>query len=222
MIQPRILRDRVKFYLMEQIQQGKLQIGKTINLAAIARETGISVTPVREALSQLEHARIVKAIPNRGFIINPLGASEAEHLYETVSQLEVMALENTSSNPSIVTTECETYNCDFEDIETVSEILKKEKTASKNSITARFEFHKLLLSNCANPILLQILDDLKARLFFYEQILPQSNEVGQQMETQNDAILNAIEENNIPTAALILKMHWMTVLERVQNQFAKD
>ncbi|MEM9361489.1 MAG: GntR family transcriptional regulator [Bacteroidota bacterium] len=206
MIQPRILRDKVKSHLMEQIQKGKLEIGKTINLAAVARETGISVTPVREALSQLEHARIVKAIPNRGFIICPLGVSEAKHLYETVSQLEVMALENTKFTKDYI------------------QELKRffERMEAKNSITDRFEFHKLLLSNCANPILLQILDDLKARLFFYEQILPQSTEVGQQMETQNDAILNAIEENNIPTAALILKMHWMTVLERVQNQFTKD
>ncbi|WP_435625654.1 GntR family transcriptional regulator [Flagellimonas sp.] len=206
MIQPRILRDKVKSHLLEQIQQGKLQIGKTINLAAVARETGISVTPVREALSQLEHARIVQAIPNRGFIIRPLGTLEARHLYETVSQLEVMALENTPFTEEYIQ-ELRNY---FMNMET------------KNSITARFEFHKLLLHNCANPILLQILDDLKARLYFYEQILPESAVIDHQMETQNDAILNAIEENNIPTAALILKMHWMTVLERVQNQFTTD
>nr|WP_298998779.1 GntR family transcriptional regulator [uncultured Allomuricauda sp.] len=206
MIQPRILRDKVKSHLLEQIQQGRLQIGKTINLAAVARETGMSVTPVREALSQLEHARIVKAIPNRGFIIRSLGTIEAKHLYETVSQLEVMALQSTPFTKEYIL-ELRNY---FEHKEI------------RNSITTRFEFHKLLLANCTNPILLQILDDLKARLFFYEQILPESSLVGQQMETQNDAILNAIAENNIPTAALILKMHWMTVLERVQNQFAKD
>ena len=206
MIQPRILRDRVKSHLLEQIQQGKLEIGKTINLAAVARETGISVTPVREALSQLEHARIVEAIPNRGFIIRPLGALEARHLYETVSQLEVMALENTSFTEEYIQ---ELRNC-FSHRE------------SKNPVTMRFEFHKSLLNNCSNPILLQILDDLKARLYFYEQILPQNPTVEHQMETQNEAILNAIAENNIPTAALILKMHWMTVLERVQNQFAID
>ena len=206
MIQARILRDRVKSHLLEQIQQGKLQIGKTINLAAVARETGISVTPVREALSQLEHARIVQAIPNRGFIIRSLGTLEARHLYETVSQLEVMALENTPFTKEYIQ-ELRNYFMNME---------------AKNSIITRFEFHKLLLHNCANPILLQILDDLKARLYFYEQILPESAAIDHQMETQNDAILNAIEENNIPTAALILKMHWMTVLERVQNQFAKD
>ena len=206
MIQPRILRDRVKSHLLEQIRQGKLQIGKTISLAAVARETGISVTPVREALSQLEHARIVKAVPNRGFIIRPLRTLEAKHLYETVSQLEVMALENTPFTQDYIQ-ELRNY---FRQMD------------PKNSITARFEFHKLLLHNCSNPILLQILDDLKARLYFYEQLLPKSTLIDHQMETQNEAILNAIEENNIPTAALILKMHWMMVLERVQNQFVKD
>ena len=206
MIQPRILRDRVKSHLLEQIQLGNLHIGKTINLAAVARETGISVTPVREALSQLEHARIVKAIPNRGFIILPLGASEAKHLYETVAQLEVMALENTL------------FTSDY-----IEELRKHfNQMENKNGVAGRFEFHRLLIHNCANPILKQILTDLKARLFFYEQILPENHVVDHQMELQNEAILDAIEENYIPTAALILKMHWMTILERVQNQFAKD
>ncbi|MEM9076328.1 MAG: GntR family transcriptional regulator [Bacteroidota bacterium] len=206
MIQPQILRDRVKSYLLGQLQSGNLIIGKTINLAAIARETGISVTPVREALSQLEHARIVKAIPNRGFVILPLKASEAKHLYETVSQLEVMALESTKFSQ--------------EYIEELRNYFTQMK--NKNSIEGRFEFHKLLVHNCPNPILIEILTDLKARLFFYEQLLPGSSLVDSQMETQNEAILDAVAENNIPTAALILKMHWMTILERVQNQLTKD
>ena len=40
----------------------------------------------------------------------------------------------------------------------------------------------------------------------------------EQIDNQNDAILRSILENNIPTAALILKMNWMTVAEFVQQQ----
>ena len=69
-------------------------MGKTINLAALSRDTGISVTPIREALSQLEHAQVLQAIPNRGFVVAKLSKPEVKNLIEIVAQLEVMALEH--------------------------------------------------------------------------------------------------------------------------------
>ena len=54
-----VLRDKIKEQLLFQIHQGDLAIGKTINLAELSRETGISVTPIREALSQLEQVGAV-------------------------------------------------------------------------------------------------------------------------------------------------------------------
>ena len=204
MVQPQILRDKVKCYLLKQLKAGKLQIGKTINLAAVAREIGTSVTPVREALSQLEHARIVKAIPNRGFVIQPLRAKEARHLYETLAQLEVMALENTAFTSKSIEALQVFFNGNFHSLHTSS------------------NFHEHLIQDCNNPILIQILNDIKARLFFYEQMLPENENVDRQMGTQNKAILEAIVEDNLPTANLILKMHWMSILERVQGQFTED
>ncbi len=205
MIEPLMFRDKVKTYLLEQLKTGKLKIGKTINLAAIAREMGMSVTPVREALSQMEHAHIIKSIPNRGFVIQYLGAEEAQHLYKTVAQLEVMALESTLFLP-----------------EHLKELRCYLEINGANTTKSRLEFHELLLKSCGNPILIQILNDLKVRLFFYEQMLPEDTLADNQMESQNRAILDAIEENNVPTAALILKMHWLAALERVQNQFSVD
>ena len=53
---------------------------------------------LREALAQLQQARIIKAIPNRGFIIAELDVKEAEDLYDLVASLEVMAIENREFN----------------------------------------------------------------------------------------------------------------------------
>ena len=91
-----ILRDQVKDFILKEMQKGGLSVGKTINLAALSRKLGISVTPIREALSQLEESQIIKAVPNRGFVVAELHLKEAQDLYATVSQLEVMALENST------------------------------------------------------------------------------------------------------------------------------
>ena len=202
------LRDKVRSHLLKQIQKGELNIGKTINLAALARQIGISVTPIREALSQLEQARIIKAIPNRGFVVMGLSQKEARDLYGTIAQLEVMALENSSF--------------DEENLERLKSKQSELKQADNfgDKLRARFEFHKLLVSNCENTVLLQILDDLKARLHFYEYGMAKDAGFYTNVDHQSSAIVDAIAEDNTPTAALILKMNWMSVLEMVEKRMA--
>ncbi|WP_223826551.1 GntR family transcriptional regulator [Flagellimonas sp. S3867] len=200
------LRDEVRSHLLDQIRKGELKIGKTINLAALARKIGISVTPIREALSQLEQARIIEAIPNRGFIVTRLSQKEARDLYGTIAQLEVMALENSSF--------------DQEDLEKL-ESKRLELNQADNfmdKLHARFEFHKLLVHRCDNTVLLQILDDLKARLHFYEYGFARDTGFYANVDHQSVAIVEAIAEDNTPTAALILKMNWMSVLEYVEKR----
>ena len=96
MISKIIFRDQVREHLLGQMKKGELQEGQTINLAALARELKVSVTPIREALSQLQQSRIITAIPNRGFIISELSQSEAKDLYDLVAELETLALENSN------------------------------------------------------------------------------------------------------------------------------
>lgn len=204
-----MLRDQVKDYLLDQIQKNKLEIGKTINLAALARETNISVTPIREALSQLEESQIIKAVPNRGFIVPQLTSNEAKDLYETVSQLEILALESSKF-----------------DVKQVSR-LKKQQIRLQQAHThtvrlnERFRFHELLVENCTNKVLLHTLEKLTSRIRFYEFILVKDASFYENSDNQNEGIIRAIEEHNVPTATLILKMNWMIILQYVEKQLAK-
>ncbi|SDQ75569.1 GntR family transcriptional regulator [Flagellimonas zhangzhouensis] len=201
-----VLRDRIKQHLLAQIQRGELKVGKTINLAALSRGTGISVTPIREALSQLEHARIIKAIPNRGFVVARLTVEEAKNIIETIAQLEVMALEAS--------------NFKLEEIAHLKESQSQmiNATSISEGLDKRFKFHNQLIQNCSNKVLLQILQDLKLRFHFYEYVFIKEDSFFQKMGVQTHAIIEAIAEDNIPTAALILKMHWMSVMEHMENQ----
>ncbi|WP_163418891.1 MULTISPECIES: GntR family transcriptional regulator [unclassified Flagellimonas] len=202
-----ILRNQVKSHLLEQIQMGELEVGKTINLARLSRTMGISVTPIREALSQLEQARIIKAVPNRGFVIFELSKAEAKNLYETISQLELMALENSSFTP------------EFIQVLRLHQTRLKQANTDSGKLKERFEFHRALISRCANIILIQLLEDLKARLLFYEQGFGKHEaSFYENVNNQNEALIQAIEDDNIPTAALILKMNWMFVLKHIENQ----
>ena len=203
-----MLRDRVKEYLLEQIRKNNLQVGKVINLAALARETDISVTPIREALSQLEESQIIQSVPNRGFIVPELTMKEARDLYETVSQLEIIALESSEINAKLI------------------EKLRKQQLRLQQSHTPitrldqRFKFHDLLVENCSNKVLINILDKLKSRIRFYEYILVKEASFYENSDNQNEGIIRALEENNVPTAVLILKMNWMMVLQYIEKRLS--
>ncbi|HKL91287.1 MAG TPA: GntR family transcriptional regulator [Allomuricauda sp.] len=201
-----VLRDTIKAHLLLQIQNGELQVGKAINLAALSRATGISVTPIREALSQLEHAQVLQAVPNRGFVVAKLSKTEVKNLIEIVAQLEVMALEHVE------------FNADEMDV--LGQLQSKMEMVDSlaEGLTARFHFHNHLVQHCTNKVLLQILKDLKLRLHFYEYDFIQDFDFFKKLSNQTRSVVEAIEQDNVPTAVLILRMHWMSILEHIEGQ----
>ncbi|NJB69874.1 DNA-binding GntR family transcriptional regulator [Saonia flava] len=187
------------------MQKGELHLGKTINLAALARQLDVSVTPIREALTQLQQSQIIKAIPNRGFIISGLSTQEAKNIYELVANMEALALEESEFDAGSI------------------EQLKKQQELFLNTnnpleqVNADMEFHRLLTCNYANDIAQQIILDLKTRIFFYEKELAMNTEFYKNAHNQHDSIINAIQDDNRPTAALILKMNWLQSLGYMQK-----
>ncbi len=203
------LRDQVRNYLLAEMKTGRLQLGKTINLAALSRELNVSVTPIREALTQLQQAHIIKAVPNRGFVIAELDVKEAEDLYNLVASLEVMALEST----------------EFDD-DSIAR-LKKQQDVFENSkdaisrIQADLDFHELLTQGFENDLALQILKDLKTRIFFYERAFTSDESFYNKSDNQHEAIISAIADDNVPTASLLLKMNWMLILNYIQKKLTE-
>ncbi|WP_299317114.1 GntR family transcriptional regulator [uncultured Maribacter sp.] len=203
------LRDQVRDYLLLEMITGNLKTGKTINLAALARHLNVSVTPIREALTQLQQAHIIKAIPNRGFIISELDVEEAEDLYELVANLEVMAIENTEFSQE-----------DIVNLKNQQEVFENATNAI-DRIQADLEFHRLLTQGYKNKLALKILHDLKTRIFFYERAFTNDDSFYNKSDNQHDSIISAIADDNVPTASLLLKMNWMLILNYVQKKLTE-
>jgi len=199
-------RDQVREFLLHQMKQGHLQEGQTINLAALARKLGVSVTPIREALTQLQQSRIITAIPNRGFIISELSLKEAKDLYELVADLEVLAIENSEFDEDSIIQLKE------------QQIVFKSAEDTVARINAKLGFHRLLTKNYGNSLAQHVLEDLKIRIFFYEREFMADDLLYSKSDNQHDAIISAIEDDNVPTASLVLKMNWMLILDYIQRQ----
>jgi len=199
-------RDAVRAYLLRQMREGHLNAGDSVNLAALARTLKVSVTPIREALTQLQQSQVIEAIPNRGFFIKNLSHEEAKNLYEIVAQLEVLALEESTFDSATIV-----------DLRKQQQLIQKAENPLER-INAYMDFHHLLTKNYNNTVAQQILGDLKTRVFLYEKAFMSDETFYYNTDNQHEAIISAIEEDNLPSAALVLKMNWLLVQDYIEKQ----
>lgn len=85
------LRDNVVKRLLEAIFRGTIQSGDRMVAQTLAKQFGVSATPVREALVQLASVGLIEILPNRGAVCLPFGECELRDIYHLRRVLEVEA-----------------------------------------------------------------------------------------------------------------------------------
>ena len=88
--QDRSLRGRVFEKLREDILSGVYKDCDELREITIGEEMGVSRTPVREALRQLELEGLVKIIPNKGAYVTGITPKDVQDIYMIRSMLEGM------------------------------------------------------------------------------------------------------------------------------------
>ena len=89
----RSLADLARERIMQDILQLRLQPGDVVQLRELADAYGMSRTPVREALTQLQQSGFVLAIPYKGYRIRPLEKRDIEDVIFMRDFLEAKAAE---------------------------------------------------------------------------------------------------------------------------------
>lgn len=85
------LRGRVFAQIEEDILNGKYRSGDSLIETKLSEELGVSRTPVREAIRQLELEGLVQAIPNKGAIVTGITAKDIEDIYTIRMMIEGLA-----------------------------------------------------------------------------------------------------------------------------------
>lgn len=192
-------------HLQNRMLEGDLDAGQTLSLAGLARELNVSVTPIREALTQLEQAKIISSIPNRGFIISDIDAKEAKNIYELIATLEALAIENS-----------EFSELDFIEINAAQTKFTGAKT-SVERVKADLDFHECLTKNYDNPFARQIIKDLKTRIFFYEKSYMEDVGLTDISDDQHLEIIELLKNGNHKQAAKLVKKNWLIILKFIQK-----
>ncbi len=82
------LRGKVFQSLRKEILRGKYKEHDELREAKIAEDLGVSRTPVREALRQLELEGLITIIPNKGAYVNGITEKDVKDIYMIRSLLE--------------------------------------------------------------------------------------------------------------------------------------
>jgi DNA-binding transcriptional regulator YhcF (GntR family) len=84
------LRGRVFSKIRDDILSGRYKEHEELKEIKIGKELGVSRTPVREALRQLELEGLVQIIPNRGAFVTGIHAKDVKDIYMIRSRLEAL------------------------------------------------------------------------------------------------------------------------------------
>lgn len=85
------LTTKVYHYIRDGIIDGRYQTGEYLVETKLAEELGVSRTPIREALKQLELEDLVVSIPNRGVTVQTLSAQDIDDIFTFRLLLEGLA-----------------------------------------------------------------------------------------------------------------------------------
>jgi len=85
------LRDRVFSQLQNDILNGMYEPGESLIESKLSEELGVSRTPIREAIRQLELEGLVKTIPNKGATVSGITNQDIEDIYTIRMLIEGLA-----------------------------------------------------------------------------------------------------------------------------------
>jgi DNA-binding GntR family transcriptional regulator len=151
-------RERVYQALKQKIVQVELAPGKPIIEAEIAEQLGVSTTPIREALRQLEHDGLVYSVPARGCMVTHITAQEIHDVFQIREIIETGAAKRAAlgrENPGIVQYR-EEYRRLLPEIEATGDCAD-HKVASE-------EIHQLIIQSLGNSVLISIYNSLLDRI----------------------------------------------------------
>ncbi|RPI06878.1 MAG: GntR family transcriptional regulator, partial [Zetaproteobacteria bacterium] len=86
------VRERAYEHLKASILSGRFNPGERLAEEHLAKELGISRTPIREALHKLESEGLIKPLASRGFVASQDSKDDIEELFEIRAVLEGYAL----------------------------------------------------------------------------------------------------------------------------------
>lgn len=200
--------------IRQAILSGRFSPGTLISTSALAKELGVSRTPVREALLQLAQAGMVQFEKNRGARVVGTSIPELIGVFQVRLLLEV---------PLIARAAQIATGSDFAEVELMHE---KMQQASENAdydefLSADRDFHLALLRIADSPRAVSIVQDLRNVVLTRGVGTVPNSRSTQDIIGEHEAILTAVKAGDPAAAAAATRRHILSTAYLLINQESK-
>ena len=207
------LSGRVFSKLREDILSGRYKDREELREVAIATDLGVSRTPVREALRQLELEGLVQIIPNRGAFVSAISAEDVHDIYMIRARLEGLcarwATEHITKE-ELEELEQNIYLADFH-----AERSHPEQLAELDT-----QFHRILYAACRSKFLERQLVDYHQYVLRIRTMTLSVHERGVASNLEHRGIMEAIKAKDAELAEKLTTQHIQNAFENmVKNGF---
>jgi DNA-binding GntR family transcriptional regulator len=208
--------------LREQITEGRLTPGTKLHLEDLKETFGVSLSPLREALSRLSGEGFVVLQGQRGYSVAPV--SEANLREVTVLRME---MESFALRQAIACGDRQWEGGIVAALHRLNSLAPASKRKSRAEEIEEWEaehrqFHLALISACQMPLLLQFcttLHDLGDR---YRRLFLEKNPTDRDVQQEHTAIANATVSRQGDKAANLLRQHIERTGTNVLKSLAKN
>ncbi|MCI7812642.1 MAG: GntR family transcriptional regulator [Robinsoniella sp.] len=204
------LRGRVFHQIREDILSGKLKPNEELREVAIGEEMGVSRTPVREALRQLELEGLVRIVPNKGAYVTGISAKDVLDIYSIRARLEGLCARMAATAIK------------KEQLNQLDEIIFLSKYHEQQQHYEQLfmldsKFHEVLYEACDSQILEHLLKDFHHYVQRVRKSSLSQQQRAEKSTREHEAILGAIRQKDPECADRLATLHVLNTMENVKR-----
>lgn len=206
------LDQKVYQVIKNMIENRTLLPGKKIPQEKLAKNLGISRTPLISALKFLEHEKLVEVKPRRGFFVRLFTIKEMIGIFEIREVLEGLAARRTAE--CITDKECDTLKKIFRDFDGLADITDITAYSRADRI-----FHTMITRVASREFLTTILQTFNIISLTYQNV-PREGLIQHPNNTIVDHIniIDAICSHESERAETLMRRHLQKGIELLREQ----
>lgn len=201
------LKTQVYHYLRNQIISGDIPSGRRMVIPDIAEKLQVSLTPVREAISQLTVEKYVTTIPRKGTFVREVSFQEVYESYEVLGVLESYAAGQASLRIS---------QAALDEIERLTNRLLDDSSIDLY-MEDNWKIHELIVSETGNKVLQEITNRLREEITRYRYVSLTADKRLEESRKEHVRILETLKKRDQQGAARVMQEHREHTLEAMRE-----
>lgn len=206
------LRDHVYDSILGMLLRGSRTSGERLSIDTIARQLGVSPTPVREALVDLERTGLVTREALKGYrVAPPLNRQQLDELFVARAMLETTAVRLASANAQQLLPELreaqERHRVAGEEVIASAARGERDTALSTEYFARDQDFHQVILNHAGNRYLLEMSANLGALLHRQRRAVHRGVTDVREAIAEHAAIVVAFEADDADLAVQAMQTH---------------